>query len=63
MNIIKSLDRISWVAAITVPMSFSIFVGDSIQSRILMAIMFFAVALVCLLVTSRVLKRLVTWIV
>ncbi len=63
MNIIKSLDRISWVAAITVPMSFSIFLGDSIQSRILMAIMFFAVALVCLLVTSRVLKRLVTWIV
>lgn len=63
MNIIKSLDRISWVAAITVPMSFSIFVADSIQSRILMAIMFFAVALVCLLVTSRVLKRLVTWIV
>ena len=63
MNIIKSLDRISWVAAITVPMSFGIFVGDSIQSRILMATMFFAVALVCLLVTSRVLKRLVTWIV
>ena len=63
MNIVKSLDRISWVAAIAVSMSFGIFVGDSMQSRILMATLFFVVALVCLLVTSSVLKRLVTWIV
>lgn len=63
MNIVKSLDRISWVAAITVPMSFSIFVGDSIRSRIIMVTSFFVAALVSLLVTSRVLKRLVAWIV
>lgn len=63
MNIVKSLDRISWVAAIAVPVSFSIFVGDSIQSRILMATSFFVAALVSLLVTSRVLKRLIAWMV
>lgn len=63
MNIVKSLDRISWVAVIAVPMSFSIFVGDSIQSRILMAASLFVAALASLLVTSRVLKRLVAWMV
>lgn len=63
MNIVKSLDRISWVAVIAVPISFSIFVGDSIQSRILMAASFFVAALASLLVTSRVLKRLVAWMV
>lgn len=63
MNIVKSLDRISWVAVIAVPMSFSIFVGDSIQSRILMAASLFVAALASLLVTSRVLKRLVAWVV